>query len=75
MHRATPDGGAMSLSYDTVLLESDVMIDEEADPLFLERELNVHTATRATEDMAGTLVESDSDSRKHQAIAAVDVRC
>lgn len=66
MQRATPDVGVNSLSYETELLEPAAMAANEPALSFNERILAVQTVIRATEDMASTVVESDSDDTKHR---------
>lgn len=57
-HRA--DAGAKSGCYETGLMESVDTAGKEAALSFAERVLAAHTVTRASEDMGGTVIESES---------------
>lgn len=68
MHRAAPDVGNKSLSYERALLEpvATTAKAKKADPSLMECILAAHTIIRDTEDIAGTVIESDSNSTQNK---------
>lgn len=66
MHWDTTDAGSKSLSYETVLLEPAAKTVKEVDPSFMKRMLATSTINRATEDMTGTVIDSDSDTFEYK---------
>lgn len=66
MHRATPDVGKKSLSYETALVEPAAMTAKDAALSFMERVLAVNTGTRVTKDVADTVVDGDSEATEHK---------
>lgn len=66
LHRAACDVGAKSRSYNTELTEPSVTAGKEAAPYSMKRILEVHTVIHSAKNMAGTVVDSDSDATGHK---------
>lgn len=66
LHRATPNVGAKSGSYQTALMEPSVTAGKELAQTFMECVLAVHTVNCAAENMDGSVVKTDSEDTKHK---------
>lgn len=66
MHRAMTNVCVNSLLYETALREPNVLTSKKAAAAIMESLVVLYTVKKATEDMAGTNVESDSDCTKHK---------
>lgn len=74
LHRATVDMGEKPLSLETKLREPAVTKNYGTVQLFMERLMPALTVMRDNEEMAGTILEKDSDVIFLKAAATVKVR-
>lgn len=62
LRRATVDVVMKTWSFDTLLLETSATTSMETAPLSMERNMAEHRDTKVKNDMAGTVVDNDSDT-------------
>lgn len=66
MNSAMSDAGGSSLSFENVFLEPATMNDKEVAPSFIGRTLAPNTITKASEVIAGTNVETDTNATEQK---------